>query len=83
MSTWVITAGKRLSRGCRLRADRRGNIVVVPEQRTMSRGAMHILETHKGFILADYTVVRCKSNGIWQSEVHHHVPAREKYFAFR
>lgn len=57
--------------------------MVVPEQRTMSRGAMHILEMHKGFVLADYIVVRCKSDGIWQSEVHHHVPAQETYFDYR
>lgn len=57
--------------------------MVVPEQRTISRGAMHILETHTGFVLADYVVVRCKSDGIWQTEIHYHESAKEVCSAFR
>lgn len=48
-----------------LREDRRGDIVVVPLQHIISRGAMHILETYTGFVLVDHVIVRRKSNGIW------------------
>lgn len=56
---------KSLSRSCRLREDRRGDIVVVPLQHTISRGAMHILETYTGFVLVDHVIVRRKSIGSW------------------
>lgn len=49
---------KSLSRSCRLREDRRVDIVVVPLQHTISRGAMHILETYTGFVLVDHGIVR-------------------------
>lgn len=55
---------KSLSRSCRLREDRRGEIVVVPLQHTVSRGAMHILEICTGIVLVDHVIVRHKSNGI-------------------
>lgn len=65
MLAWAITAGRARLGGLGLRADRRGDLVVVPLQHTISRRAMHILETHTGFALADHTVVRCKSNYVY------------------
>lgn len=47
-----------LSQSYRLREDRRGDIVVVLLQHTVSRGAMHILEIHTGIVLVDHVVVR-------------------------
>lgn len=64
MPAWDVTVGKRLSRSCGI-CRKTGDLVVVPFQHTISRGAMHILETHKGLVLIDHVIVRYKSSGIW------------------
>lgn len=60
-----------------------GDLMVVLIQRTVLRGAMHIVGTHAGVVLLDHIVVRCKSNGVRKFEVPSHGPTQENYFAFR